>query len=160
MLPNLSGTPTIVTTEPALLLYLEKHGPFHINAPQAWDEFIPLIKSHIQPETILMGVGLSRIDPTKKGNEAFIYQAGMLLKSPPQTMPEGLELRTLGKGKYASFLLTGSYMQLPQAYPAAFEILAKSGYSTRDDFCIEKYVTNPETTPEAKLKTEILIPIV
>ncbi|HEU5048259.1 MAG TPA: GyrI-like domain-containing protein [Rickettsiales bacterium] len=157
---NLTQDPTTVTLEPALLLYLEKTGPFAINAPLAWQEFIPLVKAHIDMGNIIVGVGLSHIDSSKKGNDAFVYQAGMLLRTSPATVPEGLQLRTLAKGKYASFLLTGSYMQLPQAYPAAFEILAKKGYSTRDDFCIEKYLTNAETTPEAELKTEILIPIV
>jgi DNA gyrase inhibitor GyrI len=39
-----------------------------------------------------------------------------------------------------------------------FEIVAKNNMMLRMDFCIEHYVNNPQTTPEDRLITEILVP--
>ncbi len=102
--------------------------------------------------------GLSRIDDTKAGDAAFIYQAGVFHKAKPRNVPDGLQARSLREGKYARFLLTGPYSQLAGAYPVAFSILEKAKVAVRKDFCIEKYLNSPDT-PESQLKTEILIPV-
>jgi DNA gyrase inhibitor GyrI len=104
-------------------------------------------------------VGLSRIDQNKKGDNAFIYQAGITLKSKPKKIPKGLKTRKLDSRTYARFLLTGPYSQLAQAYPQAIDIIIKMRIKIRDDFFIERYLNNPSNTIEEKLKTEILIPI-
>lgn len=156
---NLTHQPEIVTFQPVTFLYLEKTGPFMKTAPAAWNEIKTLIKDKVAQEHIEAGATLTRIDTTKQGDAAFILQAGFLLKSNPTAAPAGLRLRTMQSGKYASFILTGSYMQLPNAYPLAFERMEKAGISIREEFCIEKYLNEYGVTPENELKTEILIPI-
>ena len=112
-----------------------------------------------EPRRLVGMAGLSRIDRSKTGDDAFIYQAGILLEAKPAEIPQGLQSRKLASGKYARFLLTGSYAQLPAAYPKAFSILEDAKLAIRDDFCMERYLNTPQDTPEDRLETEILIPI-
>ena len=66
---------------------------------------------------------------------------------------------TFKGGKYARFVLTGSYSNLGAASGRVFERVKELDLKRRDDFCIESYVNDPKTTPESELVTEILIPI-
>jgi DNA gyrase inhibitor GyrI len=156
---NLTARPEIITSKPAFLVYLEKIGPFLKTAPVAWKEFWSIGGGRLDPSQIAAMAGLSRIDHNKTGDDAFIYQAGVTLKSKPAQIPPGLQSRELESDKYALFLLTGSYAQLPAAYPKAFSILKDAGLEIRDDFCVERYLNTPQDTPEDRLETEILIPL-
>jgi DNA gyrase inhibitor GyrI len=155
---NLSSEPQQVILPTSNLAYLEKIGPFLKTAPLAWKKFWSIATGQLDKSSIAFAVGLSRIDETKTGDAAYVYQAGVLLKTTPSRVPDGLQMRAIKSGKYARFWLTGSYSQLPAAYPAAFSILKKAKLELRKDFCIEKYLNSPDT-PEQELKTEILIPI-
>ena len=89
-----------------------------------------------------------------------IYRAGVSLAAEPENLPAEVEYFKFKGGKYSRFVLTGSYSNLPQASRRVFEIVAEKQIQLRDDFCIENYVTDPRTTPEEQLVTEILIPTV
>ena len=155
---NMTRELETLTLQPSILVYVEKLGAFPKTAPMAWKEFWSIAAGQLDRGQITSMGGLSRIDETKAGDAAFIYQAGVFLREKPDSVPNGLQLRLLEEGKYARFLLTGSYSQLPAAYPFAFSVLEKAKVALRKDFCIERYHNSPDT-PEAKLKTEILIPI-
>jgi DNA gyrase inhibitor GyrI len=155
---NLSSEPDIVSLSPATLAYVEKLGPFQKTAPLAWKQFWSIAAGRIAAGDIAAAVALSRIDDTRAGDAAYIYQAGVLLTRKAAVAPDGLQLRELQPGKYARFLLTGPYAQLSAAYPAAFSILQTANFRLREDFCIEKYLNSPDT-PEHELQTDILIPI-
>ena len=77
----------------------------------------------------------------------------------PASAPEGLKLAMHEGGAFASFLLSGSYNQLPEAFPLAIEAVVKSHTRIRETFFIEKYLNDPSKTPEADLKTQILVPV-
>lgn len=156
---NLTTVPTMITSEPAHLLYLEKRGKFMEQAPKAWQEFWGIAGGKLDMTQMESMTGLSWVDPSKTGDDAMVYQAGVMLKSKPATVLPGLAYREVAAGKYAEFILTGSYQQLAQAYPAAFAILESSKQAVRNDFCIEKYLNNPMIAAEADLKTAILIPV-
>jgi AraC family transcriptional regulator len=156
---NLTASPEIIMSTPAFLVYLEKIGPFSKTAPLAWKEFWALAGGQFDQTQITGMAGLSRIDPAKTGDDAFVYQAGITLEPKPSGIPRGLQSRELKSGKYARFLLTGPYMQLPAAYPKAFSILEDLSLAVRDDFCVERYLNTPQDTPEDRLETEILIPL-
>ncbi len=156
---NLTIEPEIVATEPLWFLYVEKTGPFMQTAPKAWEELRKVAQTQLDSNQINGGLSLSGIDKSKKGDDAFQLQAGFNMKGKPASIPAGLQFRELKGGKYARFLLTGSYSQLPEAYPRVLAIVDQSPLKMREDFCIEKYLNNPATTPEAELLTEILIPI-
>jgi DNA gyrase inhibitor GyrI len=61
-------------------------------------------------------------------------------------------------GKYSRFVLTGAYSHLPEASGRVWSIVAEKQIQVRDDFAVENYLSDPKTTPEEKLITEILIP--
>lgn len=73
-------------------------------------------------------------------------------------MPLGFKYEKIAGGKYARFVLTGSYANLPEACGKVFSIVEKTKLPQRADYYIENYVNDPKTTPEDKLITEILIP--
>lgn len=156
--PNLTG-PEFITTSASLLLYIEKKGPFARTAPIAWKDFRRLTRNKLDPQITLEHVSLNLIDRTKKGDAAYLYQAGVLVSQEPATIPIGIEFRTLAPAVYARFVLQGSYAQLPTAYPEMFDILDDNGIERANHFCIERYTRDAEGTPIEDLLTEILIPI-
>lgn len=153
---NLSENPVIVEREAAHFAFIEKHGPFMKTAPQAWQEFWMVAATSIDQTMITGKMGIHREAPRK--GEPPIYQAGVTLRSLPNAL-KGLKLRSLPPGKYACFLLHGSYAQLSGAYPHIFALLPALKLTMRDEFCIESYLNSPQDTPEDQLKTEILIPV-
>jgi len=155
----LTENPEIIQAQARTYLYLEKKGPFMTEAPKAWQEFSDITQSFKSSLSISGMAGLSKIDESKQGDDRFTYQAGLFLDKAPTTIPKGLKVRTTPAGKYARFVLTGGYHQLPQTYPQIFSILASHKISMRNEFCAEVYLNTPENTVEAELKTEILIPV-
>lgn len=157
---HLSPAPEVIHMPETPFVYLEKRGPFVTQAPVAWYEFwTKAATGGLDKGLMTCMAGLSRIDSTQEGDNAFVYQAGTMVLSLPDPFPAGLQYRLLKAGMYARFLMTGSYTQFPQAYPAAFERVAIAQLQLRPDFCIERYLNSPQDTAEENLKTEILVPI-
>lgn len=159
MAVQLSPTPEVITRPATPFVYLQVRGPFEQTAHKAWHTFWERAGGMLPREDITDMLGLSLIDPSKLGDEAYVYQAGVALKAKPERIPEGLDVREIARGRYARYLLTGSYAQLGEAFPLAISLLSKFGLRDRDDFCIERYLNTPADTPEEKLMTELLIPI-
>jgi DNA gyrase inhibitor GyrI len=134
-------------------VYLEKIGSFPINAPQAWQEFHTFM-----PELQARYQVTGAISRYKTGPE--VYRAGYTLAAAPAELPAGLRYEKFPGGKYARFVVTGSYAQLGPATGRVFELVAQQRIPLRDEFNIEHYVNDPGKTPEAELITEILFPVV
>lgn len=135
-------------------VFLEKIGPFPVNAPQAWQEF-----HHFMPTLQAQYKVTGAISLYKCAGE--IYRAGYTLASAPSTdLPAGLRYEKFPGGKYVRFVLTGSYAQLGPATGRAGELVAEQGIPLREGFSIENYVNDPRQTPEDNLITEILFPAV
>lgn len=148
---NLTQEPQLIQWTETHYIFIEKIGPFSTNAPQAWQAahaFVPAIAQH---NRITGYTSLYKPGPK-------IYRAGFQLAAEPINLPEGLQYEKFAGGKYLRFVLTGSYAQLGPATGRAFEIVAQKQIPLRDDFCIENYVTDPKSTPDAENITEILIP--
>lgn len=75
--------------------------------------------------------------------------------------PNGdIGVKTIEGGRFAMFTYIGEYKKVGAAYDKIYgELLAKSGFETRSNYCYEKYVSDPRRTAPEKLKTEIYIPI-
>jgi AraC family transcriptional regulator len=155
----LNLNPTIVNHEAQDFIYLEKKGPFIKMAPVAWQEFWAYTLNKVDFKLLNRMVGLSFVDPKLSGDDAYTYQAGLFLKSKPAALPEGLSYRKFAGGRFAKFLLTGSYTQFSSAYPQIFSLLQSENRNLRNDFCIEAYLNTPNDTKEEDLLTEILVPI-
>jgi predicted transcriptional regulator YdeE len=132
-------------------VFVEKTGPFMKIAPEAWQtvySFMPLLREHNE---IKGNMSLYRMSPN-------VYRAGFALAAAPVKLPAELQHELLAGGKYSRFVLTGPYSQLPAASGRVWEIVAKSNIMVRPDFAIENYVNDPNSTPEDKPITEILVP--
>ncbi len=148
---NLTENPEIVTWPETHYVFVEKIGPFMQTASQAWQtahSFAPALAQHNQ---LLRYMSLYKVGPK-------IYRAGFGLSAPPVELPEGLAYELFRGGKYCRFVLTGPYSDLPKASGRVFEIATQKKIPQREDFNIENYTNNPQTTPEDQLVTEILIP--
>ena len=156
---NLTDQPEIIQTESRHYLYLEKIGPFMVQAPKAWQELSKIVEpiKNSLPNSLM--AGLSKIDESRQGDSKYVYQAGLFLDSLPNSIPRCLKIRTTPAGKYARFVLTGGYHQVPHAYPQIFSILVKEKIPQREEFCAEIYLNTPENASEQNLKTEILVPV-
>lgn len=148
---NLTEEAVIVQWPETHYVFIEKPGPFQKAAPEAWQtarSLAPLVSEHNQ---ITGYMSLYRMSPP-------VYRAGFALAAAPVRLPAELRYELFEGGQYSRFVLTGSYANLPQASARVWELVAKNGIQVRPDFAIEKYASDPRTTPEEKLVTEILIP--
>lgn len=157
---NLTPDYKIITRPATHYIYLQKHGPFAEIAPPTWNEMFPLVFSQVEQSQITEFLGLSTIDKTKLGEEAMIYEAGVAVKAAPDKTLKGLQYKKIKSGKYARFLLTGPYSQVWIAFTQIFKQLAEDKVQLRPEFCIENYLNDPKETPEDKLLTELLVPVV
>jgi effector-binding domain-containing protein len=148
---SLNETPEVVNWPPTHYVFIEKVGPFMENAPQAWGSLHQMLPQIAEGNEITGYLSLYKVGPK-------IYRAGVAVAAAPAKLPDGLKYEEFKGGKYSRFVLTGSYAQLGQASGRVFEIAAEKKLKMRDDYCVENYLTDPRTTPEADLRTEILIP--
>lgn len=154
---NLSECET-VTRPLTHYIFLEKRGPFAEVAPPLWNELHPLLP-RLEQSQIREFLGVSGLDKSRAGEDAMIYQAGVAIAGEPAKLPAGMQHRAIPSGKYARFVLTGSYAQIWQAFDHAFKTLAEKRVELRPEFCIENYMNDPRVTAEDKLLTEILVPV-
>jgi predicted transcriptional regulator YdeE len=132
-------------------VYVEKIGPFMQNAHQAWKELHTFAADLSKHNQITGAFALYKIGPQ-------IYRAGFRIAADPVELPQGLTHIKFEGGRFARFVVNGSYSQLPEASTRAWSDFGKSGLLSRDAFAVENYVNDPASTPEAELITEILIP--
>ena len=149
---NLTLKPDLVEWAPMHYVFIEKIGPFSETARQAWQEFKAVEND--------LGLPLQGRMSLYQIEQQMIYRAGASLREKPANVPAGLSYQKFEGGKYYRFTLTGSYMQLPEACGLVFKAVKDLGLKVRPAFFIENYVNDPAKTPEAELKTEILIPTV
>lgn len=156
---NLTQKPEVVTYPVRHLYFVGKEGPFAEIAPIVWNELFPLLKTHFTIEQMTSYLGLSMIDVSKQNQEKLIYEAGVTVESELPKVPKGMQYKKITSGHYARFILTGSYSHVWPAFREIFRTLAKSQIELRQEFCIENYLNDPNTTPEDQLLTELLVPI-
>ena len=148
---NLTESGDIVNWPETHYVFVEKTGPIPKIAPEAWQTAINLVPQLAEKNQIAWRMSLYKMNPN-------VYRAGFVLPQKPAEVPAGLQYELFGGGKFSRFVLTGPYSDLPAATGRVFDIFAQRGMTLRSDFCIESYVSDPQTTPEDKLITEILIP--
>lgn len=149
---NLNEQHDIVYWPETYYAFVEKVGPFNINAPAAWGEAHGQAPDLGKHNRITGYMSLYKVPQE-------IYRAGFALEAPPAELPAALKYELFPGGKYAKYVLTGPYDQLQQASSRVFELIEEQELPTRDDYFIENYVNDPRTTAAAELITEILVPI-
>lgn len=148
---NLAEEPEIVAWPETYYAFVEKTGPFQTNAPQAWQTAHALVKALSEHNRIEKSISLYKIGPQ-------LYRAGFALSAPPAALPDGLIYEFFPGGTYSKFTLIGSYRELPAATTRVLKIIEEKKIALRDDYSIENYVSDPRSTPEDQLITDILIP--
>lgn len=156
---NLSLRPEVVTGPTSHFVYVENVGALAEVARRSWNELHSL-RDELELDRISRMMGLSRIDPGHPSAAVGVYQAGYeYVSAPSRPLPSGMKMRILEDGRYAKFILRGSYSQLPYAYPLAIKRVAESGLKLRQAFYIETYINTPMTAREEDLITEIYVPV-
>ncbi len=150
---NLTLEPEAVDWPETHYVFVEKIGPFMQTAGAAWQSAHSFMPELSKNNKVTGYMSLYKIGPK-------VYRAGFALDAAPVELPEGLAYEKFAGGKYSRFVLTGSYMQLPQASGRVWDTVMEKSIPTRDDFAIENYKNDPRTTPEDQLVTEILVPTV
>ena len=148
---NLTSKPEMVDFPATHYVFVEKTGDFHSIAGQAWKSAHAFVPELSMKNKITGYISLYKIGPK-------MYRAGFALADAPADLPDGLAYEKLGGGKYAKFVLKGSYSQLPEASREVWNTIGEKKMAVRDEYAIENYVNNPSTTPEDQLITEILVP--
>lgn len=149
---NLTETPVTVTWPETHYVFVEKIGPFNQTAPQAWETLHTLTPALAAQSRITGYLSLYRIGPR-------VYRAGVALAAPPGNLPDTLRYEKFRGGRYAKFVLTGSYANLGKASGRVWELAQTLKLPLRDDYNIEHYVNDPRVTPEDQLITEIMFPV-
>jgi len=149
---NLTESPDVVNWPSTHFVYIEKKGSIPKIAPKSWQELQKLLPQISKNNQIAGYMSLYKVEPEK------VYRAGVALASEPKNLPEGVHYEEFKGGKYSRFVLTGPYSELPAATSRVFKIVENKPIPTRDDYCMENYVNDPQTTPEKQLVTQILIP--
>ena len=73
---------------------------------------------------------------------------------------EGVMLEDLGGGNYLRYLHEGSFDHLDESHDVMFrELLAHPEWQLRDAPILHEYLTDPDETPEADLRTHIYMPV-
>jgi AraC family transcriptional regulator len=73
---------------------------------------------------------------------------------------EGVTMADLGGGEYLRYLHEGSLDRLDESHDAVFrELLARPEMKLREAAILHEYLTDPEETPEADLRTHIYVPV-
>jgi predicted transcriptional regulator YdeE len=132
-------------------VYVEKIGPFMQTAQAAWQlvhTFAAALSAHNQ---ITGAFSMYKMEPPT-------YRAGFRIAAPAVELPDGLTNLKFEGGKFARYVVKGSYAQLPEASGQAWAEFGKSGLPSRDGFAVENYANDPSSTPEDQLITEILMP--
>jgi effector-binding domain-containing protein len=148
---NLTEEPEIVEWPGTHYMFIEKIGPFMINAPQSWQELHAAVPAIAAQNQITGYFSLYKMGPD-------VYRAGVSVTARPVALPEGVQYEKFVGGKYSRFVLTGSYSQLPEASGRVWQVADEKRIPLRDGFAVENYVNDPRTTPEEQLITQILIP--
>ncbi len=148
---DLTREPDTVNWPETHYVFVEKIGPFHQSAPQAWQEAHRLTAALAEHNSVTGYFSLYKVGPR-------IYRAGVSVGAPPVNLPEGMSYEKFPGGKYSRFILIGPYSNLPEASGRAHDLMAEKHIPLRDGYNIENYVNDPRVTPEDKLITEILFP--
>lgn len=149
---NLTQEPETIDFPAGHYVFIERVGNIPANAPGAWHAFEKFMPAIMQRNQV---TGPAAFYRPEKG----IYRAGFLLAAPPVDLPDELTYEKTNGGRYARFTLTGPFDQLPEANTQAAQIVIGKKIHLRDDFYIERYLTDPSHTPAEKNVTEILFPL-
>ena len=152
--------PKVIDIETKKAIYIRLTGAYsELDFCGAWGKLWAYVK-----ENKLFSAGIEHIsiyhdDPKVTTSEKLRTDVCLVLPKPAEPKGE-IGVKEIAGGKYAVFLYQGPYTNLGIVYDTIFaKWLPDSGYELRNAPLYEKYINDPSRTEEAKLKTEIYIPL-
>lgn len=145
---------------PMRVAYIRHNGPYD-TCCQTWGRIYDWAARHnfLGPRTI--GVGASYDDAETTPPEKIRYDACLTCND--DFVPDadwGIDVQTLGGGKYATAIHRGSYRGIRDSFRRILkEWVPHNGRHLRDAPCLEVYIDDPEKTPEEDVRTKICVPI-
>lgn len=133
-------------------VFIQRTGSIPKNAPLAWQDFHQVLPQLKRDAELTGFLSLYNMDQQ-------VYRAGASVESKPAKLAGNLRYEHFKGGKYARFVLTGPYSDLPAATSRVVQLVAEKKIPRRNDYHIEHYVNDSSTTPEDKLIIEILFPV-
>ena len=96
---------------------------------------------------------------TATSDASFQFQAAVPVAEAPKDKPQGdIAVGTSPAGKAYKFIHRGSYDAMDTTYDAITNFLDEKRIDAKDLF-IERYLTDPVTTPEDQLVVEVYVPV-
>jgi AraC family transcriptional regulator len=141
------------------VIFVRHTGPY-ASVGQAWGKVCGFAAQHGFTGPGNQAIGVSRDDPKITASQQLRYDACVTIDR--DVTPSGeVGVQTIPGGRYAMFMHRGPYEQFQTTYDAIYgDWLPQSGEQLRDESCFEVYLTDPDNTPPADLRTEIWIPLV
>jgi DNA gyrase inhibitor len=153
-------SPKVIDIETKKAIYIRLTGAYsELDFCGAWGKLWAYVK-----ENKLFSAGIEHIsiyhdDPKVTNSEKLRTDVCLVLPKPAEPKGE-IGVKEIAGGKYAVFLYQGPYTNLGIVYDTIFaKWLPDCGYELRNAPLYEKYINDPSRTEEAKLKTEIYIPL-
>nr|WP_320038416.1 AraC family transcriptional regulator [uncultured Bacteroides sp.] len=153
-------SPKVIDIETKKAIYIRLTGAYsELDFCGAWGKLWAYVK-----ENKLFSAGIEHIsiyhdDPKVTTSEKLRTDVCLVLPKPAEPKGE-IGVKEIAGGKYAVFSYQGPYTNLGIVYDTIFaKWLPDSGYELRNAPLYEKYINDPSRTEEAKLKTEIYIPL-
>ncbi len=153
-------SPKVIDIETKKAIYIRLTGAYsELDFCGAWGKLWVYVK-----ENKLFSAGIEHIsiyhdDPKVTTSEKLRTDVCLVLPKPAEPKGE-IGVKEIAGGKYAVFLYQGPYTNLGIVYDTIFaKWLPDCGYELRNAPLYEKYINDPSRTEEAKLKTEIYIPL-
>ena len=153
-------SPKMIELETKKAIYIRLTGAYsELDFCGAWGKLWAYVK-----ENKLFSAGIEHIsiyhdDPKVTTSEKLRTDVCLVLPKPAEPKGE-IGVKEIAGGKYAVFSYQGPYTNLGIVYDTIFaQWLPDSGYELRNAPLYEKYINDPSRTEEAKLKTEIYIPL-
>ena len=153
-------SPKVIDIETKKAIYIRLTGAYsELDFCGAWGKLWAYVK-----ENKLFSAGIEHIsiyhdDPKVTNSEKLRTDVCLVLPKPAEPKGE-IGMKEIAGGKYAVFSYQGPYTNLGIVYDTIFaQWLPDSGYELRNAPLYEKYINDPSRTEEAKLKTEIYIPL-
>ena len=96
---------------------------------------------------------------TSTNDTSFQFRAAVPIAEPPKDPPTGdIAVAKTTPGKAFKFVHRGSYDDMDTTYDAITNFLDEKQLDAKGLF-IERYVTDPITTPQEKLVVEVFVPV-
>ncbi len=149
---------TVVTLAPVHVVFIRHIGPY-MECGKAWEALSRWAGAHGLFAHAPRAFGLSYDDPTSVPAEKLRYDACMT--APVGFAVDGqVEAQDILGGEYARHRMVGPFSGLGPSFARMLhEWMPGSGWTLRAGAFAEEYVSDPRSTPEAELITDLYIPV-